>query len=142
MYNILKHAHSGLRWLVLLFLVLVIVHAFTNWRSDKSSSSKMPLIAMSIVHLQFVLGLILYFISPLVQFSEGWMKDSVSRFYGMEHILMMVIAVIIISVGYSTSKKRTGGAKFKRIFWTYLIGLLIILSSIPWPFRGLGGNWF
>ena len=142
MYNIVKHAHSGLRWLVLIFLVLAIVHAFTNWKSNKASDSKMPLIAMSVVHLQFVLGIILYFMSPLVSFSDGWMKDNVSRFYGMEHILMMIIAIIIISVGYSTAKKRADGAIFKRIFWTYLIGLIIILASIPWPFRGLGGNWF
>jgi membrane protein DedA with SNARE-associated domain len=99
---------------------------------------------MVILHLQLIMGLILYFISPKVKFFEGWMKDAVYRFYGMEHLAGMLIAVVLITIGYSKSKRaKTAAEKFQPIKIFYLIGLIIILASIPWPFRAyLGGAWF
>lgn len=146
MYLILKHAHSGLRWVVLILLLAAIVNALLN-RSGQNGyqekDRKLSLFALIFTHVQLVLGLILYFISPKVQFIESMMKDAMLRFYGVEHFVGMIIAIALITIGYSRAKKRTEAvAKFKATFWFYLIGLLVIIASIPWPFRDLGGAWF
>jgi heme/copper-type cytochrome/quinol oxidase subunit 2 len=146
MYNILQSAHSGLRWLVLVFLLAAIVNGLMKWQA-KAEAKKMDktisLLGLMFTHIQIVIGLVLYFMSPKVNFNEGWMKDSMSRFYGMEHILMMIIAAVVITIGYSKAKRQEAPKKFKTTFIFYLIGLLIILAGIPWPFRAeLGGGWF
>ncbi|MCI5084142.1 MAG: cytochrome B [Saprospiraceae bacterium] len=145
MYEILKHAHSGLRWLVLAFLVWAIINAFSKRRSgaDYTAKDKRPaLFGLITTHLQLVLGLILYFISPLVSFEEGFMKNTITRFYTIEHLSLMLLAIILITVGYSRAKRKSEDkAKFGSIFTFYLIGLILILLAIPWPFRGLGGGW-
>ncbi len=141
-YHILDRAHSGLRWVVLALLLWAIGAAFQAWQS-KRSAGKVPLYAMSAVHLQLLLGLILYFISPYVRFESGVMKDTLLRFYTVEHISMMLLAVVLVTVGYVRAKRQAEAAGSQRIFWFYLAGLLLILVAIPWPFRaGLNGNWF
>ncbi len=145
MYDILRHAHSGLRWLVLIALLFAIVNAFSKKGKSAFSSGdkKSALIALIFTHLQFVIGLILYFVSPKVVFDGAAMKDSVLRFYLVEHISLMLIAVVLITIGYSKAKRLTDDSKkFAKIGWFYLIGLILILISIPWPFRNLGGSWF
>ncbi|MEZ4983478.1 MAG: cytochrome B [Saprospiraceae bacterium] len=144
MYNGLLHAHSGLRWLVLLFLVAAIAMAWSAWsKRTPYPSGKMPLLGLIFTHLQLVIGLVLYFISPKVQFASGVMKDSLLRFYTVEHITLMLLAIVLITIGYSKAKRQAGDAAgHKTIFNYYLIGLVLILVSIPWPFRGLGAGWF
>lgn len=143
--NILQHAHSGMRWVVLVLLILAIVGAFRKWRSNQpyqESDRKLALFAFIATHVQLLLGLILYFKSPFVQFASGVMKDSILRFYTVEHITMMLIAIALITIGYSRAKKKaTDQEKHKTTFWFYFIGLVLILASIPWPFRSLGGGW-
>ena len=143
MLEILKHAHSGLRWVALILLVLAIVNAFTSSTYEKKHRL-VNLFAMISLHTQLLLGLILYFISDKVKFVDGWMKEDMYRFYGMEHILLMIIAIALVTVGHSKSKKGSNPAeKFKPIKLWYVIGLLLILAAIPWPFRtALGGAWF
>ena len=143
-YSILQHSHSGLRWLVLVFLVLAIMNAYNAWKSNTSvwpTHKKTLLFALIFTHLQIVLGLILYFISPKVIFAGSSMKDAASRFFLVEHSLGMVIAATLITIGYSKAKRSLSGGG-KSVFMYYLIGLLVILISIPWPFRNLGGAWF
>jgi membrane protein DedA with SNARE-associated domain len=71
------------------------------------------------------------------------MKDAMSRFFLVEHTSMMILAIVVISVGYIRAKKIAPEKQaFKRIFWAYLIGLILILASIPWPFMGYGTRWF
>lgn len=89
------------------------------------------------VHIQFVIGLILYFVSPIVRMAlsdmGGAMKNSELRFWSVEHTLMMLVAIVMITIGYSKAKRsELSGHKFIAIF--YLIGLLVILAAIPWPF--------
>lgn len=146
MYPILVHLHSGFRWVVLITLILAIIqvagklsgnHSFTD--KDK----KMPLFAFISSHIQLLVGLILYFISPKVIFSAEAMKSALSRFFLVEHTTMMILAIIVISVGYIMAKKVAPEKKaFSRIFWAYLVGLILILASIPWPFLGYGTSWF
>lgn len=145
MYSGLLHAHSGLRWFVLIFLIVAIANAFSKKKSDvwTPKDKKLSAMTMGMVHLQFVIGLVLYFISPKVSHTEGFMQNSVLRFYAVEHIAMMIIAIALISIGHSKAKKAaTDSKKFGAIATFYLIGLLIMLASIPWPFRNLGGAWF
>lgn len=147
MYNGLLHAHSGLRWLVLLFLFIAIAKCLSGWLGNKEFSEgdrKMALFGMMFSHIQWLIGLGLYFISPKVSFQEGFMKIAHLRFFAVEHMVMMFLAVILITIGYSTAKRSsTDLAKHKKVAIFYGIGLLVILAAIPWPFReGLGGGWF
>lgn len=146
MYNGLLHAHSGLRWLVLASIIIAIVNALVKSGSGKAytaADKRWGLIAMMTSHIQFVIGLVLYFISPKVSFADGWMKNTLTRFFGMEHLVMMLIAIIVITIGYSKAKRQTdSAAKFKTTWIFFLIGLIIMLAGIPWPFRGLGAGWF
>lgn len=145
-YSILQHAHSGLRWLVLLFLILAIVNAARKWNgvpafSDKDK--KLNLFALIFTHVQFILGLILYFISPKVIFTAETMSNRVMRYFAVEHITTMLIAIALITIGYSRAKRHaTDLKKFRATFWFYLIGLIVLLMGIPWPFMGLGTGWF
>jgi 4-hydroxybenzoate polyprenyltransferase len=144
MNSILTHTHSGLRWVALILLLLAIVNAFTSKEYDKKHRL-INLFAMVSLHTQLLIGLIQYFgTSTKVQFIEGWMKNPLLRFYGMEHILLMIIAIVLVTIGHSKSKKgTTPEEKFKPVKLFYLIGLILILAGIPWPFREvLGGGWF
>jgi ABC-type Na+ efflux pump permease subunit len=142
-YNILDRAHSGLRWVVLLLLIAAIADAYRRAGAKEASLGKLALFAFIFTHVQLLLGLTLYFISPMVQFSEATMKDSVLRFYTVEHITGMLIAIALITVGYSKGKRMLpDAAGHKRIANFYLIALLLILLSIPWPFRNLGAGWY
>ena len=144
-YSFFVHIHAGLRWLVLIFILIAIFnsayklskHSLTN--NKDSIFNRLSLIFM---HLQLVFGLVLYFISPKVIFSAASMKDSVLRFFLVEHILLMIIAVILITIGYVKSKRAiVESKKYKLLVIYYSIALLLILAAIPWPFRGLG-SWF
>ena len=148
MYSILQHAHSGLRWAVLILLIITIFKSFTEMskanREVGIGNEKIFVMNMAIFHLQVIIGLVLFFLSPKAQMIEGFMKETVSRFYIMEHPVMMIIAAVLITIGFSKSKRITESKrKYKTLFIFNLIALIIILAMIPWPFRaGLGGSWF
>ncbi len=146
MYNLLVHLHSVNRWIILGLLMLALFKAFTGWFGKQEfteSDRKTVLFGLISIHIQFLLGLWLYFISPLVSFEEGSIKNEIYRFYTVEHFTIMIVAVILITVGFSLSKRaKESLAKFKRIAIFYTIGLLIILASIPWPFRIPGAGWY
>lgn len=144
MNSILNHAHSGLRWVALVLLLLAIVNAFTAKTFEKKHKM-INLFALITIHTQLLTGLVQYFFtSSKTNFSSGWMKVEIYRFYGMEHLVGMLIAIVLITIGYSKSKRAsTDAEKFKKIKVFYLIGFILILASIPWPFRtALGGSWF
>jgi putative Ca2+/H+ antiporter (TMEM165/GDT1 family) len=141
----LVRAHSGLRYVVLILLIFAIYNALTKRKSNsyKNSDNSIYSYAMIFCHVQLLLGLILYFFGDKVQFNASTMSNSFLRFYAVEHISMMLIALVLITIGRIKSKKKTeNNAKHSTIFTYYLIGLLLILISIPWPFRDLGGSWF
>ena len=140
----LVHAHSGLRWLVLGLLIYAIYNAFSSKTSYEKRDKMINLFAMISLHIQLVLGLILYYTSGNVSFDSGWMKNAVTRFYGMEHLLGMLLAIIVVTVGRKMAEKQEEPEqKNKKILVWYTIGLVLILASIPWPFReALNGSWF
>jgi hypothetical protein len=138
MYTGLQHLHSFLSYLVLLGLLVSFGLALSGWLGEKTftdKNRKMGLLGLIPAHLQWVLGLILYFVSPLglSNFSGENMKDPVSRLYMLEHPLTMIIAVILITIGYSRAKRQMGDNRgFKSIAIFYGLGLILILSRIPW----------
>ena len=144
MYNGILHAHSGLRWLVLLFLIIAVVQSFSkrNNAEVKASDKRFPLLTLIMAHTQLVFGFVLYFISPKVVFSGEAMKDSILRFFLVEHMFGMLVAIILITIGYSKFKRaETPRPKWSKILVFYTIALIIILISIPWPFSQYAGGW-
>jgi hypothetical protein len=146
MYSLLTHTHSGIRWIVLFTLLIAIGNAIGKTSGNRPFLLKdMRLSAMALVftHIQVLLGLILYFMSPKVVFSVKSMSDEVLRFFLVEHIFLMLLAVILITVGYTRAKKAIDeGKKFRNILVFYLLGLILILIGIPWPFQDYGTGWF
>jgi glucose uptake protein GlcU len=144
MYSGLVHAHSGLRWVALVLLVAAVVVAIGKWQGRSGytdGNRKLYLFTLIAVHTQLLIGLVLYFISPKVDFSQ--MSDKLYRFYTVEHTTGMLIAIILITIGYSRSKRATDAVTKQRLVGIfYGIGLLLILASIPWPFRIPGAGWF
>ena len=138
MYSILKSSHSFLAYVALLALVVCVVmaaSAFFGKKTWSASQFKIALFGLIAAHIQLLLGLLLYFTSPngMSNLSGETMKDSFGRLLAVEHPLTNIIALIIITLGYSKAKKAldTVGAA-KTVFIYYGIGLLLILSRIPW----------
>lgn len=143
--EMINHIHSILRWAILILLVMTIAKAFMGMQRKTAFTNgddKSSLMLMIVADSQLLLGLVLYIFGALgiknIQ-NQGMgevMKNSYARFFAMEHILMMLIAIVLIHVGRSRTKKAVSDeAKHKLSFWFYLIALLLILASIPWPFR-------
>ncbi|MFN4144833.1 MAG: cytochrome B [Runella sp.] len=136
--EILVRAHSGLRYVVLGLLVAAIVVAFQKRSQNNAPYSKMYLWAMIATHTQLLIGLVLYALGWGVKVRFDMMSDKFYRFYAIEHLVGMLIAIALITIGHSQAKKLKHG----KVFTYYTVGLLIILLSIPWPFRNLGAGWF
>lgn len=151
MYEILLRSHSGLRWVVLILVLAAIGRAVTNMSSGKfiGLDDKLSLFSLISAHIQLLLGLTLYFISPFVKaaMEAGMgeaMKSTVMRFWLVEHLTGMLIGITLITIGRIAAKKAaTDKEKFKKIAIFFTLGLIIILATIPWPFReALGRGWF
>jgi len=144
--SFLVHTHSGLRWIILILLISAIANAAMKLKNSTYSKKDrlLNLFAMITLHIQLLLGGILYFISGRVSFVEGWLKISSFRFFGMEHLIGMLFAIVIIMIGRKKAeKKEIVAQKHRTIMLWYLAGLLLILAFIPWPFRNLGiTGWF
>ncbi|MVM38170.1 cytochrome B [Spirosoma sp. HMF3257] len=144
MYSGLVHAHSGLRWVALILLLVAVITAIGKWQGRSGytdGNRKLYLFTLISVHTQLLLGLVLLFISPKVNFSM--MSEKLYRFYSVEHTTGMLIAIILITIGYSRSKRASDAPTKQRLVGIfYGLGLLLILASIPWPFRIVGASWF
>jgi len=139
-------AHSGLRYIVLLLLVIAVVNALLNLKSGKFSKKDklINLFAMVVLHIQLLLGLALYFISPKVKFGSDTMSESIFRFFTVEHLLLMLIGIILVTLGYSKSKRQEDlTRKHQLVLRYYGLGLIIIFLAIPWPFiYNVGAGYF
>jgi len=134
MYTFFKNFHSGFRYVVFLFIVVAIITAVVGWLGKKpytEANRKTNLFAMISAHTQLLLGLILYFVSPLVQFNAGAMKNPVTRYFTAEHITMMLVALLLITIGHSRSKKATTAeGKHKSIAIFYILGVIVIVGAL------------
>lgn len=132
MYGYIQPIHSYLAWLALGLIVLSVVAAMLSKSVFKDTYRKIAKFGLITVHIQLLLGLTLYFISPMgfSNLSGETMKDSFTRLLAVEHPLMNIIAIILITIGHSQSKKLEDGSKKILIFYT--LGLVLLLSRIPW----------
>ncbi|MBS1621879.1 MAG: hypothetical protein JST10_00235 [Bacteroidetes bacterium] len=152
MYNFVLHLHSGLRWVVLLLLLIVVYRSLTaGKRPFNNSDKKFVLYAMIICDIMLLVGVYQWLAGPWGLSSiqangmKGIMQDSILRFFAIEHPIGMLIAIIMVHIGKSYSKKNIPDpVKHKRVFLFFALALLIILVSLPWPFReaGAGRGWF
>lgn len=136
MYTILQKAHSGWAYIALLVLVIAVVNAIIGFSSKKefiAKDRKIAFFGLIATHIQLLFGLILYFVSPLGLSSLGQMSDKALRLTSLEHPLINIIAITLITIGWSKHKKATSSeAKFKGFTIFYGLGLILILSRIPW----------
>ncbi|MDZ4822217.1 MAG: hypothetical protein SH856_02035 [Flavobacteriales bacterium] len=150
MFTVLNDIHSALRWIIVLLIIIVLFKSLTGMynKAYNQNDRRFALFAMVGLHLQLIIGLILYFISPAVNAAladTDLMKNATSRFWGVEHIAGMLIGITVITMGYMRAKNRgSDWARHRTIFFHYLIGFILILATIPWPFRanGIGRDWF
>ena len=154
MYQTLVQLHSIGRWIVLLLLLIAIVKTATSIAGNRpyvKSDNTIGLLLTIFADLMLLIGLYLWFVSPnwgyhsiVANGMSTVMKDRVLRFFALEHNVGMIIAIALIHIGKAQGKKDiTDMKKHRRAFWFYLIALLIILISVPWPFlvAGAGRGW-
>lgn len=136
MYEIIQKAHSGFAYLALLALIIAVVNSLVGLFSKKEFSPldrKIAIITLSLIHTQLLIGAVVWFISPLGMASLGQMKDAALRLTSLEHPITNIIAIILITVGWVKHKKLiTSVSKFKTFSIYYGLGLVLILSKIPW----------
>ena len=148
MYSFLLGLHSGLRYLVLLLLALALVLSITALFGKKDyteSNRKINLFAMIATHTQFLAGLILYFVSPLVQYGNMGeaMKNTLSRYWTVEHAVLMLFAIALITVGHARSKRAAQAInKHRAIALYYGLAVLVIVVAIYQSGRPLLGMSF
>jgi hypothetical protein len=141
MYSLLKNVHSYWAYFLLLVLILAILNAIAGKIKGKDFESRdlrLSLFGLIFSHIQLLIGLILYFVSPwFKQWSNlgmgGVMKDSQTRLFLVEHPITNILAIVLITMGWSLHKRQSDpGKKFLRIAVFYGLGLLLLLSRIPW----------
>lgn len=140
MYETIQSVHSLLAYVALALLVLASINAIsglTSKRLFKDKDLRISLFTLIICHIQLLIGLVLYFKSPMGFDQLGNMKDAAMRLTSLEHPLINIIALALITIGWSKHKKEESyNGKFKKITVFYTLGLVLILSRLPWA------NWF
>ncbi len=138
--------------MILILAVVAIYRSYIGMTAGKTFSTvdkKVGLFLMIAAHTTLLIGLYLWIAGPWglanirnLGFGDV-MKNKVYRYYAVEHIFGMLIAIVLITIGRGVAKKNIpDAAKFKKAFWFFLIALIIMLVTIPWPFReGVGRPW-
>jgi hypothetical protein len=135
-YPFIQKFHSGWAYLALLLLLIAVLNSLIGHFSKKEFTAKdrkIAIFGLIGTHTQLLVGLILYFVSPLGFSALGEMKDKAVRLTSLEHPLINLIAIALITIGWVKHKKlTTSESKFKTFSIYYTLGLLLILSRIPW----------
>jgi len=149
MHPAFLHTHNALRWLVLIAGVITVLQAVQGLKGDRpyASARRAGVLFMASLHLQLIIGLVLFVVSPYVQHAMGdmaaTMKDPGTRFFIAEHPTLMVIAVVVATVGSIVAKNATDDAARHRKLLTFtVVTLLLLLAGIPWQrplMPGMGG---
>jgi hypothetical protein len=151
MENMFLSVHNLLRWGVLIVGFYAVIKALIGWQGNKpftNADNKTGMIFTLFVHLQTLVGLFMYFFTSSITKSAmqdmgGAMKNSELRYWAVEHLSIMLIAAVLITIGRSKSKRAsTDILKHKKAFIFFGIGLILILSMIPWAFGSHPRPWF
>ena len=142
MYTTIQFLHSWWAYLTLFVLLLACINALAGYLRNKEYDPKtfrIALFTLIVTHLQVLIGFVLYFISPLGLkniTNNGMgevMKDATSRMFAVEHPIVMVLVVVLVTIGYSKHKKKlVSKAKYKVLTIFYTLALILLLSRIPW----------
>ncbi|AJR02715.1 hypothetical protein [Siansivirga zeaxanthinifaciens] len=140
MYNVVLNLHSYWAYLVLIILTIAVLNALIKVFGKKEYEPKdfrISLFTLIVSHIQLLIGLVLYFVSPKFELWSSMgsevMKTPMARLYLVEHPFVNILAIALITIGYSKHKKKlTSAAKLKPIAIFYTIALLLFLSRIPW----------
>ncbi|MGV7107976.1 hypothetical protein [Flavobacterium sp. U410] len=136
MYTAVQTAHSFFAYLVLALLFLASINAISGLASKrifKDKDLRLSLFALIVSHLQLLIGIVIYFISPKGLESFGQMSNAELRLTSLEHPLINIIALALITIGWSKHKREeSNNGKFKKIALFYTLGFVLILSRIPW----------
>ncbi len=139
----LLHLHNVLRWVILLLLIVALFQALMK----KEGIQKSSLWLLIAAHITFLLGIYQYFTSDTVGYGliervggfGNVMKDSFARFWVVEHITAMILAVVLITI----ARRKAKALSYNGAMWLYLVALILIFAAVPWPFReGIARPWF
>lgn len=143
MYSILKSAHSGWRYIVLILLVIAVINALAGWFGKKTyteGNRKLNVFTLISAHIQLLIGLVLYFFSP---FTKLPMSDAIGRYFKAEHTAMMIIAIVLITVGNAKSKRVSDAVdKHRNIAIFFGLALVLIIVSILVMTKNVPGRSF
>lgn len=143
---ILQSLHNLTRWALILLGLIVIIRGLTGWlrgRRFNASDNRYGMFYTIGFDIQLLLGLILYF-------SKGWagvlfadfgaaMRSAGTRFFAIEHLLLMLIALVVAHIGRSASRKASSDlSKHRRAALWYLASFILMLAAVPWPFLSHG----
>ena len=133
-YSIVQELHSIFRYVVFVLVLMAIIQSLLGWLSKNPYTEfnrKTNLFALISAHTQLLIGILIYILSPLVQFNSGTMKNETTRYFTVEHWFMMIIAIVLITIGHSKSKKLAlPEAKHRIIFIFYGIALLVVIGAL------------
>lgn len=144
MYQGLLHLHNFGRWVVIILLLTAIFKSVAGMTENKpftSGDKKTGLFLMIAAHVMLLIGLYQWFAGPGLESirtmgMKNVMQNDDARFWAVEHAVGMLIGIILITIGRGSAKKNINDkAKHTRSFWFYLIAFVIIIASVPWPFR-------
>jgi hypothetical protein len=147
MYPFMLTLHSILRWVVLVLAIVAVVRALAGWLGKQGWTAlddRLGMLLSASMDLQVVLGFILYiFLSPFTQTAlqdfGAAMSNELLRYWSVEHVLLMIVALILIHIGRATSKvAEEVTSKHRRAAIFFGLALLAILLAIPWPFLPYG----
>lgn len=152
MYTGLLHLHNLLRWVILILLLVALFRHLAGMNKKRLVSAgdkKVDLFLMIAAHTTLVVGLYQWIVGPwglkLIQ-NAGMgevMKNAAYRFFAIEHLTGMLIAIVLITIGRGKVKRAVDYTAHKKAFWFFLVALIFILASVPWPFReAIARPWF
>ena len=133
--------HSLLRWGIVVTVAVAGFSALMGWIKNGpviTWQRAVAIWAMVLCHVQLVLGFILYGFD-IAKGTFALMPPDRMRYWKFEHMGMMLIVIILVTIGRLSSKKATTEqGKHKRVAIFYLLALLVMLLMIPWPFTAMG----
>lgn len=151
MYSPLLAIHSTVRWFLFLAIVAVTIRSWygkSRACTYTSTDKLFATITLLLAYLQLIIGLTLYFYSPLIEYFYSNLSTSIHeravRFFGMEHSSMMFVSILLLNIGFHKSnRKQSDLEKFKTMAIWFSVALFIIVVNIPWPFSPFAARpWF
>ncbi len=134
MYVGLLHLHSNLPYLLLLLILLVLLLCAKGMYKSETfgkTINKLVLFSMITAHIQWTVGFVLYFLSPNVKSIGNAMSNSTDRLYALEHPVLMTIALVLLTIARSKSKKSEDTSMYKKTAMFFMLALACILLCLP-----------